>query len=334
MATVSANLKRDRKGKYKAELTVDNPTSTDLTDWTIVANLTDTSSIDSAKNCTLEAVGSTVTIIPGRKVATVEAGKSEEIDIAGVSPMPTDFKLVTATGPGGPTGPSGDTGATGPVNYVIDMPMTNYTDMKQVSEAGGGNTWQYSYDKQSSPSETVPNPAYISLAGDNGLKLCLYKSDKPFKVGSNTFPRTELRNRSVIKDNVAYTLSFDRYLVNAPTFDFSWFQVFGGDNPNLIFRWRSGSYEVLSLEGDDTRVKFAGNPSQEVGVWVNWTTKFYLSKTNGWLQLYRNGVMVASYSKVDNAGGGDSYLKLGCYAQQMDPSNDVVTYIKNLQLYF
>lgn len=179
----------------------------------------------------------------------------------------------------------------------------------------------------------MPNPSLFLSRRDKGLKICLYKTDKPFKEGNNTFPRSELRNWSTIRDDVSYTLSFDRYLVNAPTFDFSWFQVFGGDNPNLIFRWRNGSYEVLSLEGDDVRSKIRWKSLSKVGVWVNWTTKFCLSKSNGWLQLYRNGVLLASYSKVDNAGGGASYLKVGCYAQQMNPSNDVTTYIRNLQLY-
>ncbi len=349
MATVSAALKKDKKGEYKAELDVTNTGSEILTDWYVTCNLTPPSTITSIKNYTLSQAGNVVTLVPDSKRADIKPGKTMSEKFDGVSPMPGDFSITISGGPTGPSGASGSTGTsptgtsgstgttgpTGPVNYLINMPMTEYKTMDEVSAAGGGNKWQYSFNAHSGFSETSPNPAYFSLDGANGLKACIYQGDKPFQSGNSTSPRTEMRNLSSIKDNVAYTLSFDRFLANEPKFDFCWFQIFGSSGPNLIFRWRSGTYQVLSDAGDHFTTNFPGTPADEVGVWVNWTCKFYLDKKAGWLQLYRNGVMVAEYSGANNAGGGNSYLKSsGIYAQQMNPANDVVTYTRNLVLYY
>lgn len=214
-------------------------------------------------------------------------------------------------------------------NYLYNLPMTDLTDISQLTSAGF--KYQWSYDQQASFSATNPNPKYFAL-GSNGLEINIYQNDNPFQKGSPTEPRTELRGTAVVKDNVQYVYSFDQFLVNLPNFDYAWCQVFGGNGPNIILRWRSGSMALLVDQGDHVNVKFSGTPNDDVGKWVNWKIEFMLSTSNGYVRLYRDNVLMAT-ATGNNSGADNSYIKNGIYSQQMKPSNDVKMYKKNLMLY-
>lgn len=208
--------------------------------------------------------------------------------------------------------------------------MTDLKDISELTNNGTGFKYQWSYDKMKDFSDVIPNPDYFKLSQPNGLEMNLYKDDKAFKQGSPTQPRTEIRGLGVIMDNRKYIYSFDQFLVNEPAFDYCWVQLFGGNGPNLMLRWRSGSFQLCSLQGDKSITDFAGKPSDDVGKWVNWKLEFILSMTDGYCKVFRNDVLVITSPPGNNSGENDSYIKNGIYAQQMKPANDVKVYKKNL----
>ena len=223
----------------------------------------------------------------------------------------------------------------GPVKYLYNLPMTDLTNISQVTSTGF--EYQWSYDQQVGYSDINPNPNYFALNQPNGLEINIYTTDKPFQSGSSTEPRTELRGTQIILDKVEYTIQFDQFLVVEPTFDFCWLQIFGNRISEFIVRWRSGQYELLSDAGSHIVAPFTDTsitPASDTGVWTNWKMVFYLDTASGYTQIYRNGILMCSTSGINNSGGNNSYLKHGVYSQQMKPSNNVTTYTKNLFLYY
>lgn len=65
-------------------------------------------------------------------------------------------------------------------------------------------------------------------------------------------------------------LSFDQFLVNLPSFDYAWAQIYGANGPNVILKWRKGYFQVSLSQGDMGSIKFPGKPEDIVGKWVNW----------------------------------------------------------------
>lgn len=318
---VTAKLKKQKDTEYRGSLEIKNTSTSDISNYTICCkSLAENSTIDSVRDFRVETTDSLVTMYPQKKTITIEAGDSIDCKFEGKGTMPTEFYVE------GPPPP-------GKVQILYDIPMTDLTDINQLTNSGPGFTYQWSYDQMDGFSDKNPNPKYFKLTPE-GLEMNLYKTDKAFKQGSPTEARTELRGLGVVLDNRTYTYSFDQFLVNEPSFDYCWCQVFGGNGPNLMLRWRSGSFQLCSLQGKKSIVNFAGKPSDDVNKWVNWKLEFVLSLTNGYCKVYRDGKLVVESATPDNSGDNGSYIKNGIYAQQEKPSNDVKVIKKNISVSF
>jgi chitosanase len=330
MITITFIKDKDKSKYIKGELEISNNSSNNITNIKITCN-TNTTELDVKKfDCILS--NGTATLTPSKEL-TIKANTvyNTKCKIYG-NEEPTNWKITyVGPNPPSPTGPNPP--GPGPQNVLYNLPMTDTTDISKITNAGAGFKYQWSFDQQSGFSDTKPNPKYFNLIGENGLEMNLYATDKPFKKGDSTKPRTEMRGLAVVKDNVEYTYSFDQYLVNMPNFDYCWAQVFSSNGPNLMLRWRSGKMQFLSTQGDGIKNNFNGTPADDVGKWVNWKIVFYLAQSGGYSYLYRNGVLMTKMENVNNSGGNNSYIKHGMYAQQMDPKNDVKMYTKNLMLY-
>lgn len=340
MATISVSQKKLRKDTYVAELTIANNTSAPLSGYSILCNNVPSGiTIDKIKHCAVAPSGipNQLVLIPDKKINPLPAGKTEILKFSGSGgACPTEF--VYSEAKPSPTPPPGPGPGPGPTptppspdaKFLHNLPLTDMTDIKQLT--ADGFKFQWSIDKQKGFDMYNPNPDYFKFSQPNGLEINLYEGDKPFESGSPTEPRSELRSTKVILANTAYTLSFDRFLVDLPTFDFGFCQVFGDSGPNLILRWRSGNYELLQIQGEHSNTKFPGNPSDDVGKWTNYRIDFSMA-VKGYVRLYRNNILISSFDG-DNCGDCTTfYLKIGTYAQQMKPSNNVKIYLKNLFLY-
>lgn len=330
---ITSELRKNKKDEYKGLLNITNSTNSDITSYYIVCILDNNSTIDDIKNFDIINIDSTTLNLLPVKKTTLKANDTIKIKFKGKGNMPTNFKGIKGSPPPPPEPPSPDD-PTVKKEYVYNIPITDLNDISQITNSGPGFKYQWSYDQMKGYSNTNPNPNYFKISQPNGLEINIYSTDKPFESGSSTTPRTELRGLAKVLDNKTYIYSFDQFLVNEPTFDYAWFQVFGGNGPNIIIRWRKGSFELLSIQGDKQIVKFNGNPTDDIGKWVNWKLEFVLSTNNGYSKLYRNNVLVASTTPGNNSGDNNSYIKNGIYSQQMNPSNDVKVYKKNLELYY
>lgn len=105
---------------------------------------------------------------------------------------------------------------------------------------------QYSYDVTKTPVDE----SHLSITNGT-LKTCIYPSDKPFKKGSKTFPRSELRCLEEYNGNNVYTFAVNHTrLPLPPTTDFSVWQVFGSGKPLLMLRHRSGQPQMVVFDGE------------------------------------------------------------------------------------
>jgi hypothetical protein len=243
---------------------------------------------------------------------------------AGVPPPPPVDPVDPPTTPAEPLAPLPSN-----ASVLFDLPMAGLP-LENITKTGA--KYQWSHDKQSGFSATEPNPAYFSTDA-SGLCVRLYRGDKPFEAKSNTFPRTEVRFPTNIKDNVAHVLEFDMTLDVVPSYDFCLFQLFSEAlGPNVMVRWRAGQFQLGNIQGDKEFRPFDLKPADLVGKWSRWKLEFSLGKS-GYLRLGLNGSPLCTVDALDCAGKA-SYLKLGLYAQQMQPSNDVKMVVRNLRLYF
>jgi len=103
---------------------------------------------------------------------------------------------------------------------------------------------QYSYDVSKEPIDS----SYIAI--HNGtLRTCIYPEDKPFRKGSDTYPRAELRSREEFEYRKG-TYMFHVNFTNLPNAtDFSVWQVFGGGKPLLMVRHRDGQKQLVVFDG-------------------------------------------------------------------------------------
>lgn len=316
---VTPKISKQRDTNYRAELEITNTTNNDISNYTIFCkNIPFGSTIDEVRNFKVVLSNGIVTISP-KKTILVKSKETLICKFEGAGTMPTEFTSEVPD----PLIPSTH-------NYLYNVPMTNLTDVSQLS----GFKYQWSYDKMKDYSDSKPNPDYFKLSQPNGLEINLYKDDKTYKLGSPTEPRTELRGLAVIKDNTKYIYSFDQFLVVEPTFDYCWVQVLSETGPNLMLRWRNGSFQLCSIQGGNSKTKFSGKPSDDVGKWVNWKLEFVLSVTGGYCKVFRDGILVATSPSGNNSGQNNSYIKNGLYAQQEQPSNNVKVYKKNLVVMF
>ena len=94
-----------------------------------------------------------------------------------------------------------------------------------------------------------------------------------------------------------------------------------------MLRYRVGHYQLLEVQTNT----FAGQLSDDIGKWTTWKAQFILATTGGYVNLYRNGVLLVS-AKGNTSGGNNSYLKQGIYSQEMNPPGIMTTYTRNLVL--
>jgi hypothetical protein len=215
------------------------------------------------------------------------------------------------------------------LNYVYNLNMIN-NNIKDIVNAGF--KFQWSHDKRSGYTDINPNPNYFAIT-DKGLKFNIYKDDKTFSLKSDTFPRTELRGTIPILDNIDYTLSYDYLIDIYPSgYDFCWTQIFGGDNANIMLRFRSGQYKVVYDMKNRINKVMNINLIDDLYKWVSWKMDFKLS-SSGYIKVYHNNSIVIDLQNIDTSGGNNnSYLKMGIYSQQMNPPSQMSAFLKNLKL--
>lgn len=325
MATVTTTLKRTKKNQYSGELLVVNNTNNTYNDWNIIVTLENGITITDCRHYTISQIDvNTILLIPDAKIGKLDPNNHIKSKIQGSgSNVPT--KLVFNVGPTPPDS-----------KYLYNLPMTDLTDIKQLTDAGF--QYQWSYDKQDGYSATNPNPDYFKLSQPNGLEVNLYSDDKTFKSGSPTDPRVEIRGLATVNDNTHYVFSLDQFIVNYPTnFEYSWMQVFGGSSPNIMLRYRSGAFGLIVTANNlpNLKLDLAGTPVDLVGKWVNWKIEFLLS-TSGFVRVYKDNVLIGEVTGDTHAAdikhGSYSYIKTGLYVQHVDCQN-MKAYIKNLFLY-
>ena len=56
-----------------------------------------------------------------------------------------------------------------------------------------------------------------------------------------------------------------------------------------------------------------------------------LDTPNGYIKIYRNNIKLME-TNGNLTGGDDSYLKFGIYSQEMQPTDTMLLFIKNLSL--
>lgn len=229
--------------------------------------------------------------------------------------VPSNFQIVTSA----PT----------PVGDIYNFDFTKMTDLKGIT----GFTYQYDYTKQSGYSISTPNPQYFTIE-NGGLQISIYKGDKPFKAGDTTMPRSEMRGLSAVYDDTNYLLKWTSTLTAySATTEFSFAQVFGNGKPNVMLRYRNGTYELLCIMGGQKNLALplAGQPVDDVGKTIEWQIDFRLSTSGGYIHVIKDGVTVGSMTG-NTSGGNGSYLKIGLYMQQMEPVGTLTEVLKNLLL--
>ena len=317
--------KREKNNKFLLLIEVENNLSTDITSWYIECTLTSLTTLDKIKNYNLIKVSDNVyNLVPLDKDKYIKVNKRVRIKVDGSGSIPS-FKFINETPlPPTPTPPPTPSEPT----YIYNLDLTNLT-----SNVVDGFKYQYSYDKQEGFSDSNPNPDYFNYS-PSGYVFCIYKDDQPFKKGDDTFPRTEWRGLAQIRDNVAYTLSFDQYIDEYPDgYQFCWVQVFAGSGPNIMLRYRNGSYQLLCTQGKNPNLKLKGTPADDLNVWTNWKIEFLLATSNGYVKVYRNNELLGTI-EGNTSGQDDSYLKTGVYSQQMNPIGTMKIIKKNLQLWY
>lgn len=102
---------------------------------------------------------------------------------------------------------------------------------------------QFSYDKAKEPLNTK----YVDVV-DGKLRLCLYEGDLPFKRGSSTLPRTELREKQERGEAGSQIMYFVNFTLPEDTgknlANLSIWQVFGS-GPEVMIRIRNGVKQVV-----------------------------------------------------------------------------------------
>lgn len=186
---------------------------------------------------------------------------------------------------------------------------------------------QYSYDKDPEFEEQ-----YFKITND-GLQINIHKDDNPFLQGSKTDPRSELRGLTSIKDNVNYVLNWEQCLKTYPTnFSFSFFQLFAKDGPNIMLRWKNDKYELLAVQGRNKIFPIKMNITEDIGRFVSWKIEFLLSTIGGYIKVYKNDICIGEILNANTSGQNDSYLKLGIYSQETQPTDTTSIFIRNLQM--
>jgi len=156
--------------------------------------------------------------------------------------------------------------------------------------------WQYSYNQRHQPIDVK----YINVTHEHFLRSCIYANDRPFKKGSSTLPRAELR--SLYKADPSLPYSFEVELLKVPNgTNYSLWQIFGGGSPLLMVRHRSGQKQL---------VVFDGTPKMQT------VSEFPRACS---LNCAGGTVKCGNYVSRGNFKCQDMYFKIGVYAQGSKP---------------
>ena len=253
--------------------------------------------------------------------STLPAGQilTDTFRVKGSTSEPTDWMFIQASPT--PSPPSGD---------VYNLDFTKMTDLSGII----GFTYQYAYDKQAGFTISHPNPDYFKILAGQGMEVNIYKGDAPFKQGDTTMPRSEMRGLANIVDNQAYVFEWTQTITSyPPTTQFSLAQVFGNGKPNVMLRFRNGTYELLCIMGGNKNLPLtnAGLPSTDVGIPVIWRLEFLLATSGGYVRAYKNNTLVGTISG-NTSGGNASYIKFGLYMQEMEPVGTLTSVYANMRV--
>lgn len=155
--------------------------------------------------------------------------------------------------------------------------------------------------------------SHISIA--NGLYTsCVYKDDLPFKKGSKTFPRSELRQIEEFEGPGTYTVKVNFTNIDVPEgFDYSIYQVFGRD-PFLMIRHREKQKQMVVFDGEPKIQEVKEYPT-------SCTITCPVRKKDDTI------VKCGTYVSKGRMKCKDLHLKLGIYSQQMNPTTkSCITY--------
>lgn len=319
--TISAVITKSHKDTYKGALTIDNITSITYSNWSITCDLPNPTgaNITSLKNFTVSSTQ------PGQQILTPDPS------IDSLPPGTTLIEKIEGNGLVLPTNWSFNTKPSPVKGDVYNIDFTTMTDIKTLV----GFTYQYSYPAMNGWTAQQPNPDYFTIETSNGgLGLNVYQTDGPFKSGSSTEPRTELRGLSTVFDDIQYVYQWDEILTQYPPSgdQYCLAQVFGS-GPNVMLRFRNGSYELLCTMGGNKNLPLssAGSPKDDLNQLITWRLEFQLSTSNGYVRCFKNGVLQGEI-QGNTSGGGSSYIKLGIYLQEQKPTGTISKTYKNLLL--
>lgn len=167
---------------------------------------------------------------------------------------------------------------------------------------------QYSYDKKREEQN------YVKFTPD-GVCLTLREGDLPFRKGSETMPRTEIRCMKMV-DEGTYTFRFKFKILAAPEgMQYSVLQLFDR-NPCVMLRKRENKWQVVVFESKDKITVIENGVLDEQG-W-NVVSINIKSGRKGTVDVMINGVAVTSV-EARLAFRNKLHWKIGPYAQQMEP---------------
>ncbi len=315
MTTPEIILKEiDIKKHYsQSELIITNNTPDTYNNWFIKGILDEPNTITDIKDFTISSnKPGTFILTPETKILLLKPeGKiSKKIKFTGGTPINFDFSFYPK--------PSGD---------VYNLDFTKMKDIKEIF----GCMYQYSYPAMEKfPLNNSPNPDYFKIE-DGKLVVNVYKGDKTFKQGSPTDPRSELRFLANVYDDIEYVYSWTSTLTKYTTGDqFCFAQIFASDGPNIMLRFRNGSYQLIASRGNNKNLNLDGNPADDVGKAIYWTIRFKLSYLGGYVSIYKNNLLLGTI-KGDTSGGG-SYIKLGLYMQHQEATDTLSCSFRNMIL--
>lgn len=196
---------------------------------------------------------------------------------------------------------------------VWSYDFTNLTSIDAIVSTN----YHFSYTAQSDDECAVPAHVWLSPYG-RGLELTVFPDDDPFKKGSDTLPRTELRLLPPILEGLSYVATWRSEIWNYTTGDdFGFFQVFG-KGAHIMLRYRKGSYQLLCNSLKDSNINangYAGQPVTDIDVVVDWRVDFLLA-SKGYVRVYKNKVLVVEAVGDTRSGTkDDNYIKFGPYYQ-------------------
>lgn len=173
--------------------------------------------------------------------------------------------------------------------------------------------WQYSYDVKHLPMDV----SHIQVI-NGSLVTCIYPSDRSFKKGSKTLPRSELRSLYEAPGSFPYTFEVNVSSVPKGT-DYSVWQVFGDGSPLLMLRHRQGVKQMVVFDGQPKIQQIADWPTSCTVDCPGKKVFCNVKKESG--AGATGGVeTVALVVSSGNLKCSKMYFKVGVYAQGRKPS--------------